>query len=185
MTKTRILLRTEHGSHLYGLATPTSDLDFYEIFEYPWLKHRPKKQVFQTITNDEDVTEASLDRFVDMCFKGIPQALEALFSSEDHWVEYHTSWYDKREYIAFELPKHKEAIVETYKRTTLNFLKSEEFKRDRHALRLMLNITDFKNHGDFNPTLSETQCEEITRIAVLPRNRREEIFKDMFFNTFK
>src|SRR6185436_9069885 len=184
LANTRVLLKCHHGSHLYGLSTPTSDLDYYEIFEYPWQKYRPRKQVSQVIKDDVDLTETSLDRFQDMCFKGIPQSLEALFAGEQHWVKYHTSWYDKRESIENNLHIYHMDIIETYKRTALNFCLKDDFKKNRHAFRLMHNSNEFKQCGRFDPTLNINTRESITRTAVLPRQRREEIFLDLFYNTF-
>ena len=184
MVNTRLLLKTNHGSHLYGLNTETSDLDYYQIFEYPWRNHRPRKQVSQVIKEDIDVTRTSLDRFQDMCIKGIPQALEALFADESHWVEFHQSWYDKRELIENNLHVHRLNIIETYKRTVFNFFEKDDFKKNRHSFRLMHNVTEFKKDGKFNPTLNSETREEITRIAVLPRLQRREIFLDFYFQTF-
>lgn len=185
MATTKTLLKCEHGSHLYGLATDTSDFDYYTIFEYPWKIHRPSKQVSQIIKDDIDVTETSLGRFQDMCFKGIPQALETLFSPEESWIFYDDSWYDNREYIVSQLKSNKEIILDTYRRTTLNFFAKDNFKKNRHALRLLINVQELKDTGRFTPKLSIQQRDEITRIAVLPRNQRENIFKDCFFETFK
>lgn len=184
MANTRLLLKVNHGSHLYGLATPTSDLDYYEVFEYPWRNHRPKKQVSQVIKDDVDLTETSLERFEDMCFKGIPQALEALFADEYHWIKYHESWYDKRELIEYRLEEYTLDIVETYRRTISNFFAKDDFKKNRHAFRLIHNVSEFKKNGRFNPTLNSDIREEITRIAVLPRHQRREIFLDSYFQTF-
>lgn len=184
MANLKTIFKTEHGSHLYGLNVETSDKDYYRIYDFPWKKYRPKKQVAQILDENLDITETSLDRFEGMCFHGTPQALETLFSPEDNWIEYDESWYDIRNYIHLGTKYFREEIKETYKRTVSNFFLRDDFKKNRHALRLMHNISDFMRDGIFNPRLSIDVREKITQIAVLPRQQREDIYKDMFFTTF-
>lgn len=184
MPQKKILLRCQHGSHLYGMATPQSDLDFYVVYEFPWKNYRPKKQMDQKIVEDVDTTTASLDRFTDLCFKGVPQALEVLFSDSSKWLEYDNSWYDKSENIKRKLSSHIPTVLETYKRTSWNFFEKDDFKKNRHALRLCLNAQDLKKTGSFDPTLQPNVRAEITRIAELPRRQREDEFKDLFFDAF-
>lgn len=184
MPEKRTLVRVIHGSHLYGLNTLNSDLDYYLVYEFPWKNYRPKKQIDQKINDNEDITTASFDRFCNLCVKGVPQSLETLFSDSSKWLQYHESWYDKSTQIKHELQSHMSAILETYKRTSWNFFEKDNFKKNRHALRLCLNANDLKEKGVFNPTLDPNAREEITRIAELPRRQREDIFKDIFFDVF-
>lgn len=184
MPEKKILLKTQHGSHLYGLSTPQSDLDFYVVYEFPWKNYRPRKQVDQKIKDDVDTTTVSLERFTDLCFKGVPQSLEVLFADSSMWLEYDTSWYDKNSSIKEQLRNFVPAILETYKRTAWNFFEKDDFKKNRHALRLCLNALDLKEKNYFNPTLEPDVREELTRIAALPLRQREEIFKDVFYRAF-
>lgn len=184
MPQKRILLKSQHGSHLYGMATPSSDLDFYVIYEFPWKNYRPKKQMDQKIVEETDTTTVSIDRFTDLCFKGVPQALEALFSNSSKWLQYDNSWYDKSQLIKTNLGLYIPVVLETYKRTSWNFFEKDDFKKNRHALRLCLNANDLKARGSFDPTLQPDVRDEITRIAKLPRQRREDEFKDIFFKAF-
>jgi len=184
MPAKRTLIKVVHGSHLYGLDTPHSDLDFYLVYEFPWKKYRPKKQTSQEINDAEDITTASFDRFSDLCVKGVPQSLETLFSDSSKWLEHHSSWYDKSSLLKLEVCSHLTSVLETYKRTAWNFFEKDNFKKNRHALRLCLNANDLKTKGAFNPTLDPNAREEITRIAELPRRQREDIFKDIFFDAF-
>lgn len=184
MTQKRILLKTLHGSHLYGLNAATSDIDYYLVYEFPWKNYRPKKQIDQNIKNDEDITTASLERFTDICLKGVPQSLETLFSDSSKWLEYNSSWYHKRDKIKELVRLNITAVLETYKRTALNFFEKDDFKKNRHALRLCLNAVDLKKNGSFNPTLRPDEREEITQIAKLPMSQREDLFKDVFYDAF-
>lgn len=185
MPQKKTLIRCQHGSYLYGLNTPTSDRDYYVVYEFPWHRYRPRKQNQQVIDEHMiDTTTISLERFTDLCLKGVPQSIEVLFSDNSKWLEYDDSWYDKsnsiKELVKLNLP----TILETYKRTAWNFFEKDDFKKNRHALRITLNAIDLKNNGYFNPTLKPNVCEETTRFAALPRLQREEIFKDIFFDAF-
>lgn len=184
MPERRILLKCQHGSHLYGLSTPTSDIDYYLVYEFPWKIYRPRKQVDQKIEDDIDITTSSLERFTDLCVKGVPQSIETLFADNTKWLEYDDSWYHKTDEIKKLVKKHIPSVLETYKRTAWSFFEKDDFKKNRHALRLCLNGKDLKKVGSFNPTLEPDAREEITRIANLPRSQREEIFKDVFYDTF-
>ncbi len=184
MPQKRILLKCQHGSHLYGMATPHSDLDFYVVYEFPWKNYRPKKQMDQKIVEDIDTTTASLERFTDLCFKGVPQALEVLFSDSAKWLQYDNSWYDKNQNIKSKLGLYIPTVLETYKRTSWNFFEKDDFKKNRHAARLCLNAKDLRKQGSFNPTLEPNVRAKITRFAELPRRQREDEFKDLFFDAF-
>lgn len=184
MPQKKTLIKVVHGSHLYGLNTPASDFDYYLVYEFPWKNYRPKKQIHQNIKDDIDTTTASLDRFTDLCCKGVPQSLETLFADSSKWLEYDNSWYHKGRKIRTLVKDNIPIVLETYKRTALNFFEKDDFKKNRHALRLCLNARDLKDKGCFNPTLEPDVREEMTRIAALPRRQREEIFKDLFFGAF-
>ena len=75
-------------------------------------------------------------------------------------------------------------ILETYKRTSWNLFERDDFKKNRHALRLCLNAKDLKEIGSFDPTLKPNVRAEITRVAELPRRQREDEFKVLFFDAF-
>jgi predicted nucleotidyltransferase len=184
MPQKKTLVKVIHGSHLYGLHTATSDLDYYVVYEFPWKIYRPKKQIDQKIDEETDTTTASLERFTDLCIKGVPQSLETLFSDSSQWLEYDNSWYYKSEEIKLLIRDEIPSILETYKRTALNFFEKDDFKKNRHALRLCLNAKDLRKTASFNPTLDPNVCEEMTRIAALPRRQREDIFKDVFYGAF-
>ena len=69
---TGFFLRTIHGSHLYGTNHAGSDVDWYEI----WLTGKNN----QAVVNGVDTTKVNLETFVRLIDKGVPQAIEALFS---------------------------------------------------------------------------------------------------------
>nr|WP_239565447.1 nucleotidyltransferase domain-containing protein [Brevibacillus fulvus] len=74
------------GSHGYGMATETSDIDLRGI-AYP-----PPEAVFglqtyeQTTLAEPDTVIYSLPKFVRLAMKGNPTLLEMLFAETEHWL---------------------------------------------------------------------------------------------------
>ena len=180
--KTKVILRCVHGSWLYGLATPQSDRDYYEIYDFLNKNWRPKKQANQTIDGEEDLVRISLDRFEHLCYMGVPQAVEVLFSPPESWVEVDDSWEDISSVIRDNLPGHMEKILDTYKRTAMNFYKGD-IKRKRHAFRLLINALELKMHGEMHSRLTTIQrdfvCEVVTNAFFM-----DDHFHNMLFETF-
>ena len=181
--KTTVILRTQHGSHLYGLARPDSDYDYYEIYDFLNKRYRPKKQTKQRIIEDLDEVKISLERFTDTCFKGVPQSVEVLFSPPECWVV-ENGWLDISAQIKLELGNHIPAILETYKRTALNFFYStkDQEKKRRHAFRLLLNANELRASGEMHTRLDASQIKLINELTTSFYS--EEEFKDMVYSTF-
>lgn len=154
-----VLFSTPHGSHLYGLATPTSDNDTYTVVtRLPHVAHNGTRARYarQTIRGDEDAVVIDLSTFMLLCDKGVPQALEAMFSpvaTVDRIPELRAGY------------RAGNPAPLTYRRTIANFLQAEGFKRRRHAFRLALNCATMERYGRFCPVLSADQAEEITTLA--------------------
>lgn len=182
--KTKTVLRTLHGSHLYGLSRPDSDYDYYEIYDFLNQRYRPRKQAQQRIDDDLDEVKISLERFKSICFKGVPQAVEVLFSPSETWV-YENGWLDISAQIKSELRNHMPAILDTYRRTALNFFYSTKDleKKQRHAFRLLLNATELKSTGVMHSRLDKEQVELICWLTTSFNS--EEKFKDMVYDTFE
>lgn len=137
-----VLLRTIHGSRLYGLDHENSDRDYYEVYS-------GKGRAKQDIVGDTDTLRISLDSFMYQCRKGVPQALEALYSTMKEVND-----------IPFIVDTFNPMCIEVYKtylRTITNFWANTDVKRKRHAIRLCLNLSDIMKYGRFDPTLSEYQ----------------------------
>ena len=140
-----LLLRTIHGSRLYGLSHSDSDYDYFEV--YGWKKFRGK----QKIADGDDRTRQSYDRFMRYCEKGVPQYLEAMFSRQadvDHFpfnrlTDYGVDYYNVRD---------------TYMRTIKSFwisgCEEDSYKKRRHSVRLAMNLTEIYRSGKFDPTLT-------------------------------
>lgn len=165
-----MLYKTVHGSHLYGLAHAESDNDFYVVVET-----QPKKKAKyakHSVVDGVDVTTLDFGTWVNQCQAGVPQALEAMFSH----------------YPLFEADGVKEfrnsfrvgpGMRDRYYRTIDNFLAEPDFKRNRHALRLALNLRDGLRYGRFNPTLSPRAKVWVTFHAKhMPFNELREFVLD-------
>lgn len=153
--KDTILLRAIHGSRLYGLSHADSDEDFYVVT--PTKKTLKAINASQTIQDKIDTTTVDFATFVRMAERGIPQALEAMFSQmskSDFFEDYRQGYYASAP-----------TVIHTYMRTIKSFSLSDTFKRRRHALRLAHNLNELLYTGRFNPTLSPKVAEEITRQA--------------------
>jgi predicted nucleotidyltransferase len=139
-----VLLRTIHGSHLYGLAHDGSDKDIYEVVETK--RTKKKRNIKQTIVNGVDKTVVDLSTFMHMVDECVPQALEALWTpvaEVDKIHEFRTNYRVNRA-----------KMKEVYIRTALNFAQRDDIKSRRHAIRLMLNLGAALEYGKFNPQLS-------------------------------
>ena len=137
-----ILLKTIHGSRLYGLDHANSDEDWYSVV-------RDAKRITHKIEGDQDVMVIDYASFMRQCEKGVPQALESMFSQKT--VE------DSIQSIrAGFVPNYTNAF-NVYSRTIRAFARCGDLKHQRHALRLAYNLEDLYHNGRFNPTLDKDQ----------------------------
>lgn len=156
----KILFRTIHGSHLYGLANADSDLDYYTVI--PRVKSNHRKYAKQSIVDGVDSMTVDFTTWLHYCDEGVPQALEAMFSQVpevDLLTDFRASY-----------RINTANVVRTYKRTALNFSRGEKFKQRRHAIRLMLNLNDMLVYGRFNPTLEQEDIDFLNRQMEMPED---------------
>ena len=136
------ILSTVAGSHLYGLNHATSDYDTYEVVLTGCTK--------QSVVGRFDLTTVTLRDYLKQVEKGVPQALEALFSPvkqvEPEWAAYFEA-----------LRPDYYSTLAIYQRTIRNFLNAGDAKRWRHAVRMSFNLQDFQAKGVFNPRLDVGQ----------------------------
>jgi predicted nucleotidyltransferase len=168
------------GSWLYGTANSDSDYDYSTVYDFYNQRYRPKRQSTQKITDDIDLVETTLERFTSLCCKGVPQTVEILFSPAEAWIE-ENGWLDCSTQIKSELVNHIPAILETYRRTALNFFysKKNQEKKRRHSFRLLLNAQELKSSGQMHSRLDGDQVAFITELATSFYS--EEKFKQMLF----
>lgn len=140
-----ILLRTVHGSHLYGLAHAASDKDIYEVFVTT--RTARKRNIKQTISEGIDKTSVDMSTFMHMVDECVPQALEALWTP--------VAEIDKIHEFRTQYRVNRAKMKEVYVRTALKFAEHDDVKHKRHALRLLLNLGTALEYGKFNPRLSD------------------------------
>lgn len=151
----KVLFKTRHGSHLYGLNHADSDEDFYTVLERP--RGRRYKWAKQSIVDGEDSLRVDLPTWLRLCEKGVPQALEAMFSTEP-----------MEDNLPFLRASYRAGgeVRRTYARTITNFVYTDEFKRRRHAVRLAYNLNDLLKYGRFNPRMTPGQIEIANSLAL-------------------
>ncbi len=136
------ILTTVAGSHLYGLNHATSDYDTYEVVLTGCTRQR--------VVGSFDLTTVVFRDYLKQVEKGVPQALEALFSPvkvvEPEWAAY----------LAALRPDYYSTVA-TYQRTIRNFLEGGTVKKWKHAVRMSFNLQDFRAEGVFNPRLDVGQ----------------------------
>lgn len=164
--KDTVLLKTIHGSKLYGLDHAGSDDDFYVVTPTVRVARVSRKNhVKQTITGNLDTVYVDFKTFTRLASEGVPQALEAMYSKKNvsEFFEDYRQGYFCSDPI----------VLHTYMRTMKSFSLTEKlpFKRKRHALRLALNLEEILYTGRFNPTLRPDQAARITKYAEYDTNK--------------
>lgn len=135
-----LLFQTIHGSHLYGTAHDGSDIDLYSVFD-------GKFNTLHKASSSLDVTTVSLDNFMRLAEKGVPQALEAMWSSNPS--------VDRIKAVRSGFRPNIPSAINTYASTISSFLRNPEVKMMRHAVRLSMNLRDLYDYGTFSPALSD------------------------------
>lgn len=139
------LLKTLHGSRLYGLSTPESDFDWFTVVSK--VRTNRRKYAKQTLKGSQDNNVVDLSTFMLGCEKGVPQYLEAMFSPLDtvNGLPFRSSYRAGTE------------ALNTYLRTMKSFCMADTYKTRRHAVRLAFNLRDLARYGRFNPVLTSEQ----------------------------
>ncbi|UMO76295.1 nucleotidyltransferase [Streptomyces phage Tomas] len=164
-----VLLRTIHGSHLYGLAHAGSDRDIYEVVATK--RTRRKRNIKQTIVDGVDKTVVDMSTFMNMVDECVPQALEALWTP--------VAEIDKINEFRTQYRVNRAKMREVYIRTALNFAKNDDYKRRRHAVRLLLNLGTAMEFGKFNPELSGMDKLIINATMNPDANKYEDVFVEL------
>lgn len=149
----KILFRTISGSRLYGLEHEGSDWDYYTVVDTV----RTKKATYSThkIVDGIDSVVVDMGTFIGLCQKGVPQALEAMFSTKadiDHIPEFRAAFRAGTEIKAY-LGAMKQCASE------------DTLKSRRHTIRLGVNLSQIGRNKRFNPTLNPGQVRGITQAA--------------------
>jgi len=158
-----ILFKTVHGSRLYGLSHENSDWDYYTVIDK--VKTAKAKYATHKIVDDVDSLVVDFGTWIDLCQKGVPQALEAMFSQMpivDEIADFRASFVAGTNYDA-------------YLRTIKALSFGDTFKHKRHAIRLALEMRDMRATGRFNPTLTPVYVDLVNSLAEL---RSEHVYDD-------
>lgn len=133
-----LILRTLHGSRLYGLAHAASDYDWYEVHDHARTRQR--------VAGDQDVTRIGLSEWLAECDKGVPQALEAMFAPP--------GFADVDRFAAYRAGYRANVgnAADTYTRTIASFMRAGDPKRVLHSSRLRRDLNELRRHGRFDPT---------------------------------
>jgi RNA repair pathway DNA polymerase beta family protein len=180
--KTKTLIKTLHGSHLYGLSTPESDIDYYEVYRFLNQRYRPKRLAHQNIVENIDSFRVEKERYRSFCVKGVPQAVEVLYSNSDAWIEVDAEWPDFAEEVRSQVIDNLPKVLETYKRTALNFWRGDR-KKQRHAFRLLLNAEELRMTKTMSPQLTNYQVASLDYFV--NNYQAEDKFKDLVWRVFE
>lgn len=158
-----VLFKTVHGSRLYGLSHEDSDWDYYTVVDR--VKKNKAKYATHKIIDDVDSVVVDFGTWMGLCQKGVPQALEAMFSQQpivDNLSEFRANFVAGTNYDA-------------YLRTIKALAFEDDFKHKRHAIRLAIEMREMREKGRFNPTLSPVDIDLANSLANL---RPEHVYND-------
>lgn len=160
-----VLFKTIHGSRLYGLAHDNSDWDYYTVIDK--VKQKKARYATHSIVDGVDSNVVDFGTWVDLCQRGVPQALEAMFSTKaevDRISEFRSAFMAGTNYDGYlGIMKH------------MYYEHPDSFKHKRHLLRLALNMKSLRKYGRFDPTLNRPQIALINSLAKLPM---EHVYND-------
>lgn len=163
-----ILLRVQAGSRLYGYSTETSDDDYFEVHSEPLLFEKKDKRgqvtvsavdVKQTIVDGVDTVQMTLSKFLERASSGSHQALDAMFAASPMIDEIAALRANFR--AGYE-------VIPTYIRIITKFAAQEGFRKQRHSLRAMFNLSDMMDTGRYSPELSADRIAFINEKSHLP-----------------
>lgn len=154
ITDAPLLLRTVHGSRLYGLAHENSDYDWYFVYDVELNRGN------QSVHGDYDETVVPVRLFMEQLAEGMPKALEAFFSP-----------FAERSPVLQELHRSYRvgatAAIRGTRRVMRAYARDTGFKNQRHALRSTLQLRDMMEYGRFNPVLTPERIALLNREAAV------------------
>jgi len=148
------IFSTVHGSRLYGMSNDDSDYDTFTVVTGGRRKGRHR------VNGDQDRVVVTLPRFLDLVTSGSHQSVEALFSPYKEWNPEYESLRPFLESYRIAGPE----VFAKYERTIKSFCYGD-FKRRRHAVRLMWGLSQLRDHGFLVPVLRPQEVEYATSLA--------------------
>lgn len=133
------IVKTIAGSHLFGLNTPKSDLDYKGVFQeslHNIILGRDAKNINSSTNNsdtrnsseDTDIELKELRTFIKDCIKGQTYAVEMLFCPEDKIIESSSTW----DYIQ----ENRHKLVPNDLSPFVGYCTSQAFKYGGRGIRL-------------------------------------------------
>ena len=161
----KLVYLSQYGSHLYGLDTPSSDLDFRGIY-IPSINdiilHKDQDEINKEVQIDNnkiDVKIFSLQKFIKLCSKADTNALDLLFSLRtraDHQWKYEGLVYNVPQEIEYPVRfiysnrdklintnKLESPITYAFKQATKYGLKGERLKVLEDILQLCMEYQSY------------------------------------------
>lgn len=159
-----LLFETIHGSHLYGCARPDSDRDSFRVYTNETGRVKART-IRQTIVGGDDVIECDLSTFVLYAGHGVPQFLEAMYSTvpttdllgEAYRFSFRPDAAGTRVKYAGFCAKSWEMADRLEARGDMVFAR----KKRRHAHRLGLAMESIERGLRFDPTLTAAEWERV------------------------
>lgn len=151
MSEKLVLLRTIHGSRLYGLNHAESDYDYYTVIA------ESGHATSQLFSGDDDSITVPWNVFARQIVEGAPQALEALFSplaDPGPLDAYRSHFYPDTANVA-----------QVYRRAMKSTALRGDEKGRRQALRHALNLAQMFDTGRFCPVLTPEQAAFVWKTA--------------------
>ena len=149
---TRTILKTVHGSYLYGLNHSDSDRDFFRVVP-------GDARTVHKVAGKIDITQMSLERFLTNVYKGSHQSCEALFSP--------LAEVDPQYRPLFAAIRITGSDVFARYRRTIRAFSFGTDKQRRHAVRLGFNLSDLERYSRFNPVLTDNQKLKVYALSKL------------------
>lgn len=145
-----LILRTIHGSRLYGTSHDGSDYDWYTVTS-------DGKRPRQSIVGDQDNVILPYHDFLKQVRRGVPQACEALWSPE---AQIHP------DYLVFlrSIRLWGGDVADRHERTVRSFCYGD-FKRRRHAVRMGWNLMNLRQQGWYYPRMNAEQVRIAEHLA--------------------
>lgn len=163
-----LLLKVQAGSRLYGYSSAASDDDYIEVHTNPFMiatRDLPRSSK-QTIVDGIDTLQMTLSHFMEKAQLGSHQALDAMFASSTVHDEIKALRNSYR--VGYE-------VVPAYQRIITKFAVQEGFRKQRHSLRALFNLTDMMDTGRYVPELSDKRIDFIMEHAHLPYKEFREL----------
>lgn len=134
-----VIYQLAHGSRLYGLSTPESDVDLWQIWE-----NLPEEMSGNRHQEGRiDIMVLSWNHFAELANAGSAQALEAMFAPRQP-VDRHFA-------LRQGFRPNTAKSINTYQRAITKFAEDPLPKVRRHSARLQHDLNYLTFHGRFDP----------------------------------